>query len=950
MHFMDKTLRQTIVIALLAFFSIFSSDAVRAGAVPDRIAWPQTRADVPADPSVLFGQLPNGMRYAIMHNEKPANAVSIRLRIGSGSFVEKDDELGIAHFLEHMAFRGSTNYPDGELIKTMERLGLQFGADTNASTGGQDTVYQFDLAKNDLKSLTTGFRIFRDIASRLDIRKDAIDTERGVVLAEERSGDTPSAKAWKAQAAFYLEGQVAGNRDTIGTAPTISALSQEQLRAFYEAHYRPQNTALIVVGAVEPTQIEEMVKAEFSDWTDNGTAPVFDRGQIKDRDLTVKSVQVGGATESIKILWIRPFDHRPPSRELGRKNTVRRLLVHTLNQRLKDLSQAPNSSIVDVSASYIDVLGSAEGLELTIAPVEGRRDEALEATLNVVRSTAEFGVSTDELSRVQRRFALMASENVRRKGTRLNSNIASDILDNVASDWVHMSPELMVDQINEAIGTMRLSQVGSDLQALSDGSAPLVFHVAPLVTEKDRTLLETTVARVLTQQAKRYEAPRVVAWPYERFGKPGGVVYTEQIPELGVTIVDFANGTRLAVKPTKYQDNNVLVKVGFGGGFLAFPAASAQQLWNINQLLSGGTSKLTAAELRRILMGFDVSVDVRSDPQRFWLNGASRTDDLAMQLKLLAAFYTDAVFRSDNFASGIANDKADIVAKQAYPDKVLGDAYYYLSHGQRPHWKAFTDPAELDALKLSTLKAMMRSQTSGPVEVSVVGDVSVDEAIQLVASTFGALRTNTKKLSGIEHPSLPIQPGRSEPYRYYHTGRPDQGSLTLVWGTDWYFGLGKDTFSLTIAAEVLRARVTQAVRNELGIGYSPNLWLDPSVEFEGNGAFGVSLDVPTDKFATFQRIVTDQIHDMAQNGVTDDEFMRAKGPELEGRQKAIETNALWLEWLAGLVSDPQYTRPLITNYIDAYAAVTAADVRDAMKRQIDGKVPLTLEVVPETGR
>lgn len=919
-------------------------------AAPPQNQWPQAYSDIPADPAILFGQLPNGMRYAIAHNEKPTNAVSIRLHIGSGSFVEKDDELGVAHFLEHMAFRGSANYPDGELVKTLERLGLQFGADTNASTGGQDTVYEFDLARNDLKSLRTGFNIFRDIASRLDIRQDAIDTERGVLLAEERRGDTPAAKAWKAQVAFYLEGQVAGIRRTIGTIPTISALSKAQLRAFYEAHYRPQNATIIVVGAVEPKQIEEMVKAEFSDWTDTGPAPAFDRGQVKDRGLTIKSVEIEDATESIKVLWIRPFDRRPVTQALARQNTARRILLYTLNERLKDLVQTPNSPILSASLSYLDALGSAEGLELTVAPVEGRRDDAIEAALNVVRSTSKFGVSADELSRVQQRFVLAMSEDVTGKGTRLNSDVVSDILVSIECSCVKRSPEFWMEQVGKAIGGMRLDQAGPDLQALLDGGVPLVFHVAPKVSENDRSLFEATVVRVLTQPVKPYQAPKGIKWPYEHFGRPGRIIKTEQILELGVTIVDFANGTRLAIKPTKFQDNEVKVKVGFGGGFLAFPAAKAQSLWNINQFLSGGTRKLTAAESRRSLMGFDVSVNVQSDAQRFWLEGAARTDDFAMQLKLLAAFYTDAAFRPDDFAAGVANDKADIVAKRAYPDKVLGDAYYYLSHGQQPYWKAFTDPAELDTLKLKALKAMMGSQTSGPVEVSVVGDVSVDEVIKQVASTFGALRTKSKRLGVIEHPALPMQQGRSEPYVYHHTGRPDQGSLTLVWGTDWYFGLGKDNFSLTIAAEILRTRVTQTVRNKLGIGYSPSLWLDASAEFNGNGAFGVSLEVPTDKFATFRRIVTDQIHDMAQNGVSDDEFLRAKGPELERRQKDIETNDAWLGWLPGLLSDPLYTRPLITNYISGYAAVTASDVRNAMKRRLYGKVPLAIEVVPDVKR
>lgn len=206
---------------------------------------------------MLFGQLPNGMRYAIKHNSNPTNALSVRLRIGLGSPVEQEDERGIAHLLEHMAFRGSANYSDGDVFRIVARLGLRSGEDANAFTSQDQTVYQFDLPNNDVASLSTSLGILRDIGSNLRLDQQAIDTESGVVLSEERSRASPALDVENASQTFILEGQIAGSRDAIGTIPTLPAATREKLLDFYRANYQPQNATLVVVGAIEVVPVTQ---------------------------------------------------------------------------------------------------------------------------------------------------------------------------------------------------------------------------------------------------------------------------------------------------------------------------------------------------------------------------------------------------------------------------------------------------------------------------------------------------------------------------------------------------------------------------------------------------------------------------------------------------------------------------------------------------------------------
>ena len=184
------------------------SFAVPALAADPSRPWPQASSDLPADPMVRFGTLPNGMRYAIRRNTTPKGAVSVRLRIDAGSLMERDDEQGIAHLMEHMAFRGSKRVADGDMVKTLQSLGLSFGADTNAFTGGTQTVYSFDMPKNDDASIDTSLMLMREIASEANITKEAMATERNVVLAEAHLGDVPSTHLRKADFQFLY-----GDRD-----------------------------------------------------------------------------------------------------------------------------------------------------------------------------------------------------------------------------------------------------------------------------------------------------------------------------------------------------------------------------------------------------------------------------------------------------------------------------------------------------------------------------------------------------------------------------------------------------------------------------------------------------------------------------------------------------------------------------------------------------------------
>ena len=223
--------------------------------------WPQS--DIPPDPAVTFGELPNGMRYAIQHNATPSGAVSMRLRIAAGALQEEKDQRGLAHFLEHMAFRGSRNVPDQEMNRRLQRLGLSFGSDTNASTGQEETIYQFDLPRSDDVSVDTALDLLREIAANLSLDPAAAKTEAGVVLSELQLRELPSFKAAQARLDFYFQDPRAAQLAN-GDPDVIAKASIERIRAFYQAYYRPERATVIIVGDIDPAKMKDKINAVFA--------------------------------------------------------------------------------------------------------------------------------------------------------------------------------------------------------------------------------------------------------------------------------------------------------------------------------------------------------------------------------------------------------------------------------------------------------------------------------------------------------------------------------------------------------------------------------------------------------------------------------------------------------------------------------------------------------------
>ena len=914
-------------------------------ALRDKV-WPQSYSDLPPDPSVRFGVLPNGMRYALMHNDTPKGQVSLRLRIGSGSLEESDAQQGLAHMLEHMAFKGSVHAPNGEMVKMLERLGLSFGGDTNARTGFTDTVYQLDLPQGDPKTLDVGLTFLSDIGDGLLLQQLALNSERNVVLAEERLRDTPDFEVTKARLAFELKGQLAADRLPIGKVPIVQAATAEQLRSFYDANYRPDRATLIVTGDIDPATVEGDIRRLFGGWRGVGpetAAP--DLGQVAQRGQATQMVVRKGASPSLAIAWAGPHDDRPDSLAKERRDFVENLAFAALNRRFERAAHAPNPPFLSASSSRSDQERSARlaQIQVLFRPAGWRR--ALQAATVMQRQALRYGFSQAEVDREITETGVTLRNAAAGAATRRTPTLAEELIRSVDDQEVETSPDEDLRLYGQFTRGLTAAEVSQALRDAFKGSGPLVSLATPEPIDGGEGGVASAFHAAETMPLSPPSALQTLSWTHTRFGAPGRVADTRTVADLGVTFVRFANGVKLTVKPTAFRKDQVQVSVNFGHGRLELPRDRIAADWATSAFVGGGLSDLTYEDIQQVLADRTVSVGLSVGDDAYTLAGATRPQDLDVQTQLLAAYMTSPGWRPEAFArtQGLLN--VALAQLSSTPQGVQARDLPALTHDGDARW-AYPDPEEVRATRLDQLKAIVApALTDGPLEVVVTGDITVDAAVKAVASTFGALPPRRAEAAPPGEDQVRFPSASPAPVTREHHGRADQAIAYVGWPAADLLSDTQRARRINIAAEVLQLRLTDQVRIAEGASYSPAAGASESEVFPGYGYVYASVETPPSKVAGFYADVARITADLRTRPITADEFQRAVKPRLESIARAQQTNGYWSTMLHDAQDDPRRLE-LIRSSLPGYRQMTVADVQQAAQAYLSDASAWRFQVQP----
>ncbi|MDR3511457.1 MAG: insulinase family protein [Caulobacteraceae bacterium] len=914
---------------------------------PPANVWPQTYADLPPDPAMRFGVLPNGMRYVVMKNATPGGQASLRLRINAGSLNETDSQQGLAHLLEHMAFNGSTHVPRGEMVNILERHGLAFGADTNASTSWDETVYKLDLPKADDDTVDSSMMLLREVAGELKLDQDALDQEKGVVLSEERLRDTPGYRVLKTSLGYSLQGQLAADRFPIGQVDVVRNATHDQLEAFYRAYYRPERAVLVAVGDFDPDAMEAKIKARFGDWTDAAPpGPDPDLGTPLQRGAQARLNVQPGASELLQIGWVTPPDLSPDSVAKRRREVIETLGLAVLNRRLEKLVRADDPPFISAVAYRSDEFHSARLTMVQATPQPGQWTKALNATDQAVRQLLTYGVSQAELDEEIDSYRANLKASADGAATRTTPAIAEDIVGTLDTPEVETSPAEDLALFDATVKGLTAAEANATVTAAFRGSGPLVLLSTQSPIDGGEAALTQAFQSAEAAPVQPASAQAALNWPYEDFGAAGKVAERRDIADLDTVFVRFENGVRLTVKPTKFRDDQILVQVRVGDGQLSMPGNRPTAAWAASSAFpESGLDQLTAQDIDQVLRSRIVGRAFSVGEDAFALSGSTRGDDLDTQMQLLAAYVTHPGWRTAAFERMQKAAPTILDQLSATPAGVLNRDLGQLLHAGDRRW-GIPSRAEIAAETPGDLKTLVGpALESGQIEVVVVGDTTVEKAIESVAATFGALPPRPAAPAPDLTPSVRFPAGSPTPIVLTHGGRADQAIGLMAWPTGDFLSDTQTARVLTLLSDVLQLRLTDQIRKAEGLTYSPSASFSPSQAFAGYGYLSARVEIPPARLDGFFKDVDAIVADLKAHDISADELDRAKTPAVDSLERRRQTNEYWLMALSDGQADPRRLAAIRTSEAQLQR-VTADDIRRAAQTYLDSAKAWKLEVVP----
>ena len=902
-----------------------------------------------ADPEIRMGTLANGLRYAIRRNRTPPGEASIRLRIDTGSLNEADDQRGLAHFLEHMVLNGTKAVPEGEFVRRLERAGLRFGPDTNASTSFGQTVYKLDLPETDKATLDEVFFLLREVAGRATIDAAALDRERGIILSEERARATPGYRLLVDQLGWLYPGQRLSERLPIGTTEVIRTAPRQRLLDFYHAWYRPERATLVVVGDVDPADIERRLQAQFGDWKGVGPAAAHTaQGSPAARGTEARLFVDPAVAAGVTLSWVRPADLEPDSVAKRARDLEEQLAAGILNRRLEKLAQREgNPPFVGARVGSSDLEETASTTSLGAQARLGDWRTALATIEQEQRRLVQHGVTADEVERELAGLRSALEAGVASASTRTSASLAEALVGAVDNDTVVTSPADRLVFYNQVAPSLTLERIGAAGKRLFAGSGPLLYLTLPRPAATKEGLLAA-----YDQSRKVAVAPPLaqarVAWPYQSFGMPGRVVERREVAEVGATYVRFANGVRLTVRPSAARKEQVLVSVRFGDGRLAMARDRNSVEWALGSAFTfGGTGKLDADAVNRALTGKLVGASFGVDDDRFLLNGATRNGDLATQMQLLAAYVSDAGWRPLGWERIKAQAASIHDRFESSPGGVLSrDLGLILRSGDR-RW-AVPSRGAMRASSVTDARGLVEpALKSGRIEIIMAGDVTVEQAVAQTAATFGALPARTDSDPDAGEMAFPAPPPGGL-VTLTHKGREDQAVGLIAWPTTGYSPstrqLGR---TLSLLGAVFQLRLTDELREREGVSYSPSAAHGASSTWQRYGYLAAQVEAPPASLERFFAAAQKIADDLAARPVEADELARARRPLLESIERARDGNGYWIGALEDLGTDP-FTLESIRTQRSDLEAVTPAALQEAARRFLLGSTAFRVRVVKET--
>ena len=897
----------------------------------------QEMQPLPIDPKVRYGKLDNGLTYYIRHNELPENRADFYIAQNVGSVLEEDNQAGLAHFLEHMAFNGTKNFPENGIDKYLQSVGMRMGENLNAYTSFDETVYTIINAPVDKPHVVDScLLILHDWSNSLALTDSMIEKERGIIREEWRTRRDASQRLLEKQLQQMFPGNKYANRIPIGSIDVINNFKPEELRAYYKKWYRPDLQAIIVVGDVDVDTVEKTIKTMFSDIPAPVNPAKREYVSVADNDEPIVSIATDKEASSTIIYIYHKYDPMPAqlrSTAAGLiTDYISAVCSQILNERLESLLHQANPPFVYAEAYDGDFMVARTKDAFTIAAIakEGEIDSTMTALVREMERARQFGFTVSEYERAKINILKQYESAFNERDKQKNSSYTKEYVNHfteggyipgIETEYTlinQIAPNITVEQVNQY-----LSQVIGEKNIVLALSGP---EKEGVVYPTESELLEM-FNKARSQKVEPYKEevnndPLIPELP-----APGKIVKEEHDGLFDATVLTLSNGVRVVLKPTEYKKDEIQMTATSPGGSFMVGIDDAKNMKVFNSVIGlGGLGNFSAIDLSKKLAGKKVSCSASLGVDNESLNGYASPDDVKTLFELIYLAMTSPRTDNDAYASFENRMKAQLENAKLDPSTALNDTISKVVYNNHPRAVSL-EAEDFDKISYQRILDIYKERygDASDFTFTFVGNLNVDSIRPYIEQYLATLPANGR----VDKPSpdaLPkIMKGKLENHFSREMQTPKSSVFQLYSGKSEY-NL-KNLLTASLLSQILDLVYTETIREAEGGSYGVYAGVSLSDFPKGQTTLQVFFDTDPEKWENMVRIVDEEIQRIATEGPKSEHLTKSRDNMLKRHNERLQENSYWLN-----VIDSYYFRGMdaYTNYKETLESITADDIKKFM--------------------
>jgi zinc protease len=851
------------------------------------------------DPAIRTGTLPNGLTFFIRHNTQPERRAALRLVVKAGSIDEADDQRGLAHLLEHMAFNGSTHFKSGELVDYLESIGARFGPDVNAYTSFDETVYMLELPTDRDEALARGLDALSDFAGGITLDTSEIDRERGVVIEEWRGRQGAGTRMEAAQMGALFGDSKYPNRIPIGLPEVLKTFPAQRLRDFYRDFYRPDRMAVVVVGDFDPDRIETLIREHFGPLPTAASAsralyPVqLNPGT---RYVAVSDLEAQGS--SVSVIEKRPL--RAVS-NVGdyRQSLIRGLVYAMVNSRFTEMARLTDAPFLRASVGEGTLGRDVETLNVSARVNDGAIEKGLEAVGRELARLRQHGFGEAELDRAKKDLIASYERAYNERDKEQTGGLTSELVRHFLT--AEPAPGILteLDLVRRFIPTITTADAAAVLTDVLKDDNRVVLAVSPskagvpAVTEAGlRTALATGAAATVDPWRDDTAGRELLATR----PTPGEVRARREIPEIGVTVLTLSNGVEVWLKPTDFRNDQItFTAYSRGGASLAAEAEYLDASLSASLVSIAGVGGFSPVDLDKVLAGRIANASAFISTYTHGVSGGSTPRDLETALQLVYLHFTASNHDPEAFAlmkrrldASLANQAQSPGAAFGEEVRRLNTSDHYSVRPMRPE-----DVARLDADRMMAYYEA-RFRNAADFTFFFVGAFTVDQVTPLLTTYLGSLPSTGKAEAQLRNLDLRF-PAMVE-RETVNKGQEPSSQTAITFFSDT--GLDElESHRLRAATTILQMRLRDVLREELGGTYSVGVGYSDTAPQPGYGTTSVQFGSAPENAERLRNVVLTELDKLRRDGPSESEVGIVKETERRELETALRQNGYWLNSL-----------------------------------------------------